>query len=228
VRVLFVGNSYTSVNDLPGMFAQLAGAGGHRVETGMAAPGGATLTDHAGSSDTLATIKSSKRGVVVLQEQSEIPAFVQLRTAQMDPAARSLVSAIQRAGAKPMFFMTWGHRDGWPEDGLPDYSSMQAQIDIGYEALASELGAAVAPVGVAWYMVHRQHPETPLWQDDGSHPTQQGTYLAACAFYAAIFNQSPEGLTYSAGLPATTVTLLQAAAAHAVLDNPAQWNLLSR
>lgn len=28
-RVLFIGNSYTSLNDLPAMFAELAYAGGH-------------------------------------------------------------------------------------------------------------------------------------------------------------------------------------------------------
>jgi hypothetical protein len=31
-RVLFIGNSYTSVNDLPSVFANLARSGGHRVE----------------------------------------------------------------------------------------------------------------------------------------------------------------------------------------------------
>ena len=31
-RVFFLGNSYTSVNDLPATFASLAWSGGHRVE----------------------------------------------------------------------------------------------------------------------------------------------------------------------------------------------------
>ena len=32
-RVLFIGNSYTYTNDLPGTFVQLAQAGGHPVAT---------------------------------------------------------------------------------------------------------------------------------------------------------------------------------------------------
>ena len=47
-RVLFVGNSYTYVNDLPTMFATLSASGDHSVQTGMVASGGATLADHRG------------------------------------------------------------------------------------------------------------------------------------------------------------------------------------
>ena len=106
------------VNDLPTMFARLAESGGHRVETGMAAVGGATFADQVASTDTLARIAGSKWNVVVLQEQSEIPSIGQSRTAEMYPNARLLVQRVRNTGAKPVFFLTWGHRDGWPENGL--------------------------------------------------------------------------------------------------------------
>src|SRR5512135_2083048 len=72
-RVLFIGNSYTYVNDLPSTFVQLARSGGHEVEVGVAAPGGWTLADHARSPETLSTLNSAKWDFVVLQEQSQIP-----------------------------------------------------------------------------------------------------------------------------------------------------------
>jgi len=65
-RVLFLGNSYTSVNDLPTMFADLAWTGGHRVETGMQAPGGWTLADHDRSAETDKLLASSKWDLVVI------------------------------------------------------------------------------------------------------------------------------------------------------------------
>jgi hypothetical protein len=219
-RVLFIGNSYTYVNDLPDMFARLARAGGQRVEVGMVAPGGWTLADHAGSSDTLDRIKSSKWDFVVLQEQSQIPSIEQFRTQEMYPAARSLVSQIEAAGAKPIFFLTWAHRDGWPENGLPDYESMQFQIDQGYLDIGKELGVPVAPAGYAWLVARRQDPQLVLWQDDGSHPAKPGTYLAACVFYATIFQKNPEGLNYLAGLPRETGRELQKIAADTALENP--------
>ena len=64
-----------------------------------------------------------------------------------------------------------------------------------------------------------------LWQDDGSHPTVAGTYLAACVFYASIFHESPVGLAYDAGLAKELAASLQQGAADTVLTDQAQWGL---
>lgn len=222
-RVLFIGNSYTYVNDLPTMFATLAMAGGHSVQTGMVAEGGATLADHAASAGTAATLASARWSVVVLQEQSQIPSVYRLRSSQMYPAARLLVLMIRQAGAEPLFFLTAAHRDGWPEYGMTGYSEMQSAVDDGYLTIAREQNAAVAPVGYAWWALLADEAGAGLWQADGSHPTVEGTYLAACVFYAAIFRQSPQGLDYHAGLPDHEAATVQATAASVVLGHPAQW-----
>jgi hypothetical protein len=222
-RVLFVGNSYTTVNDLPSVFVSLARSGGHRVETGTAAGDGWTLADHAGSPATAAKLASAKWDIVVLQEQSQIPSVDQLRQAQMYPAARRLVSSIRNQGARPLFYLTWARRDGWPENGMPNFASMQSAIDDGYLAIAGEERAAVAPVGYAWSALLGQEAPAGLWQDDGSHPTAAGTYLAACVFYATIFRESPKGLAYHSSLSAEEAAKVQAAAAQTVLSDPAKW-----
>ena len=224
-RVLFVGNSYTSVNDLPAMFAKLAASGGHPVETGIAAENGWSLADHAGSSVTATALASKKWNTVVLQEQSQIPSVNQLRQEQMYPAARRLVTEVRSAGAQPMFFLTWARRDGWPENGLVDYSSMQSAINDGYLAIAEEQHAAVAPVGYAWQTLLGQEASPGLWQDDGSHPTAKGTYLAACVFYATIFRESPKGLTYHGDLSDAEASKLQDVATTTVLGDPSRWRL---
>ena len=222
-RVLFIGNSYTSVNDLPNEFAKLARSGGHRVETGRATANGARLADHVASSATAASLRSSTWQVVVLQEQSQIPAVEQFRQDEMYPAARTLVARVRQAGAEPMFFLTWARRDGWPENGYIDYSSMQAAIDEGYRAIAHEQQVPVAPVGVAWQTALGMQPSPGLWQEDGSHPTEKGTYLAACVFYAAIFRESPKGLAYHGNLSGSDAARLQQVAASTVLTDPAAW-----
>jgi hypothetical protein len=226
-RIFFLGNSYTSVNDLPTTFADLAWSGGHRVEIAMQAPGGWTLADHDGSQSTQSVLTGSRWNLVVLQEQSEIPSIAAMRESTMYPAARDLVTAIRAAGARPMFFITWAHRNGWPENGMPDYFSMQSSIDTGYLDIAGEQHAAVSPVGYAWSAVYSQESSPDLWQDDGSHPTTKGTYLAACVFYAAIFRESPAGLGYHPWLSGADASMLQEAAAHTVLDDLAKWGLAS-
>jgi len=224
-RVLFIGNSYTSVNDLPATFTALAQSGGHNVQARAADEGGWTLADHVNASETSNLLSLGKWDYVVLQEQSQIPSVEQDRTQLMYPAARTLVQQVRAIDAQPIFYLTWAHRDGWPEAGLTTYEAMQAQIDAGYLEIARELNVPVAPAGAAWQAAIQQYPRLSLWQSDNSHPTGQGTYLAACVFYAAIFRQSPVGLSYTAGLSADVAHELQSVAADTVLDNPSQWYL---
>jgi hypothetical protein len=208
-RILFIGNSYTYVNDLPGTFTKLACSGGHQVETDMAAVGGWTLAQHAASSQTLDKVQFQKWDFIVLQEQSEIPAIQDSRIQTMYPAVRQLVQRIRASGAQPLLFMTWGHQNGDAQFGLATYSDMQAQLSTGYMGIAQELNVPVVPVGTAWLRGVTQAKPLNLWQSDGSHPTEQGTYLAACVFYAAIFHQTPLGLGYLAGIDQATAQTLQ-------------------
>ena len=52
----------------------------------------------------------------------------------------------------------------------------------------------MAPVGIAWENCLRRHPGIALYQADGQHPTEAGSYLAACVMYCTLFGKSPLGL----------------------------------
>ena len=162
---------------------------------------------------------------MVLQEQSQIPSLAADRTETMYPAATKLVAMVRKQGAAPIFYLTFAHQDGWPEEGLPDYASMQAAIDAGYMGIADQLGVPVAPVGAAWETVVGEAAHPTMWQSDGTHPSVSGTYLAACVFYASIFRQSPVGLGDDDGLPSGEARSLQTAAAATVLGDPGYWEL---
>jgi lysophospholipase L1-like esterase len=212
VRVLFLGNSYTYVNDLPAVFRHLAKAGGRNVETGMVANGGETLAQHAASPESLAAIRSPTWRFVIIQEQSEIPAIASVRASEMVPAAETLVGDIRAAAATPVLLDTWAHRDGLPGTNL-GYAGMQAAIDEGYAELGGALGVLVVPAGPAWAATLRIDPSTVLWQADGSHPSPAGTYLVACVLYARLFDASPVGIPETAGLSSELARSLQAVAA---------------
>lgn len=208
-RVLFIGNSLTFYNDLPNMFAQLARSGKQKVAVGIYAQGGWALEDHVKSADSATAINSQIWTYVVLQEQSAIPAVEGWRIYNMYPAARTLVGQVRNTGAAPLFYLTWARRDGFPDYGMYDFESMQTQVNNGYYAIASELGVPVVPVGSAWRLALAEHPEIILFQEDGNHPTEQGTYLAACVFYESIFHESPVGLRFRANLSKEIADILQ-------------------
>ncbi|MEJ5311550.1 MAG: SGNH/GDSL hydrolase family protein [Anaerolineae bacterium] len=180
-RILFIGNSYTYCNELPTMLAQLAAAGGKDVEVHQVTTGGVTLEWHVQNEATLAAL-TEPWDIVVLQEHSIRP--IQ-DTPKMAMAAAALQAIIASTGAQTVLFMTWA-RQHFPE--------MQAGLARVYNAVAQDIGARVAPVGLAWEAALAADPSLALYTEDKSHPTPLGSYLAACVFYATFFGESPVGL----------------------------------
>jgi hypothetical protein len=192
VRVLFLGNSYTYVNNLPEMFARLADAGRHPVETDMRAPGGWRLEDHWNKPDDRAAVRDGHWDFVVLQDQSTLGVDTVIdgkarvtSDRVFRPSADRWATEIAAAGARTLFYLTWARRAS-PED--------QAVLTDAYTQAAKANHALVVPVGIAWSEIRQTRPGLVLFLDDGSHPSPAGTYLAACTFYAAIFNANPSGL----------------------------------
>ena len=221
-RVLFVGNSYTYVNDLPATFASWRGRRPRRRDRQGRRRVARRWREHVRA--TAGKLAAARWGFVVLQEQSEIPSSRGSATGQMVPAARSLVGLVRAAGAAPRALHDLGPPDGWPETGLPDYAACRRRSTTATSTIAGRTHAAVAPVGYAWSdaWLHAT-PRPRSGRTTAAIRPSAGTYLAACVFYAAIFQQSPEGLGYRAGLPKDETAAVQTVAAQVVLVDPARW-----
>jgi len=183
-RILFIGNSYTFVNG--GLDKQLEGLA-PSTETERIASGGYTLEKHWTDGNARRKIREGKWDYVVLQEQSQVPVINQPRFYEF---ARMFDAEIRRSGAKTILLMTWERPDsrnlGVTTDGLA----------AAFTAIGKELGAKVAPAGLAFARSLQSKPELTLYTPDG-HPTVEGTYLAACVLYRTIFELSPVGNPYS-------------------------------
>jgi hypothetical protein len=207
LRVLFIGNSHTYVNDLPGLFLGLSEAGGRPVRTDVSVFGGYSLEDHTSTQATLDKIAQDSWDFVALQEQSVIPTIRHWRYNSMYPAARRLDSLIRLQGARTVCYMTWGWKYGGRQsygDSLSpdfrDYFEMQESVRVAYQEIAAELSAAMSPVGLAFARARRIDSLVDLWQEDYCHATLEGTYLGACVFYAALHGANPTGLEFYGGL----------------------------
>lgn len=181
MRVLFIGNSYTYFNDLPGLLSRIAAADGLEIVTESVVEGGMTLLGHLRSGDAVLRIRSGGWDVVVLQEQSTRPLYA---PGLMDAAVRELAGEIELIGARTALYLPWARRDR-PDD--------QAALDAAYGQCAAAAGALVVPAGPCWQRALVEDPSLDLYEEDGSHPAPQGTYLVACVFYAALTGRSPEG-----------------------------------
>lgn len=224
-KVLFIGNSYTYVNDLPVMFANISSSLGKAVYTDMSAPGGYSYEQHLTNTETLQKISKGNWTYVVLQEQSQMPVIEYFRNYSTYPSARKLDSIIKSYNSSTMFFMTWGRRYGGIQcidtscsPPFVNFSHMQDSLSAAYLRIANELGDAVCRAGNVWRQSVSTDSTVVLWDSDFSHPSLAGTYLTACAFYAKIFNSSCIGSSYSGGLPPSTALYLQTIASNYVLN----------
>lgn len=229
VSVLFIGNSYVYVNDLPTVFSNLTTSLGDEATVDSKTNGGFTFQNHLTDPLTHTKIETNPWDFVVLQGQSQEPSFPtsQVNTSTLPPAV-SLADSVYANWycSQAMYFMTWGRQNGDPQwDSINTFDKMNSRLRNAYVRIADSSEASVAPVGVAWKYVRDNHPTINLYSADGSHPSVEGTYLSACTFYASVFRKSPVGATFTFGLDATTAGILQNAAALAVLDSMVTWHL---
>lgn len=200
-HILFIGNSYTFFNNMPAIVAQLAEAAHEcKVDARMVAPGGVGLKDHWEKGEARPALREKSWDFVVLQAESTLGIDYFLdgnpRVTSDEvffPIAKKWATEISHHGAKPVFFLPWAHK-ATPDD--------QAALNYAYMRAARKAGAIVAPIGLAWSEVRVQDQSIDLYYKDGSHPSPAGSYLAACAIYAAIFQRSPVGLpAHITGIP---------------------------
>jgi hypothetical protein len=227
LQVLFLGNSYTAVNDLPGKLTALARSLGDRLTTDSSVKGGYRLKDHAQDEQSLAKIRARSWDFVVLQEQSQYPGFDDWQIDRdVTPYAVRLDELIHSANplAQTVLFAAWGRKNGDSQNcgiypGVCTYKSQQQRIARTFDRLAARTSARLAPIGTAWSRIRQTHPEIELYDADGIHPSAAGTYLAACVFYAALLRKGALGAS-PLGLDPVVARNLQRAAQESVFAFP--------
>jgi len=182
LRVLFVGNSYTYFENLPQVVSVLSEQTGTVLITEKITIGGAKLSEHwrgARGLNTREKIRNGDYDIVVLQEWS-------LGTVNERDSAvyyLGLFSKLAReTGAKPYYYLTWG-REKVPQQQEP--------ISRVYRETAALNVATVVPAGEAWARARELRPDFDLFNPDGTHPSELGTYLTACVFVVTITGELP-------------------------------------
>lgn len=228
-KILFVGNSYTAANNLPQEVFNLALSLGDSIYYDSHTPGGYRLINHAADATTLAKIRAEDWDFVVIQAQSQEPSWPPSQVAtEVLPYAIILNDSIKSNNActETVFYMTWGRKYGdqqncptWPP--VCTFIGMQERLMTGYVAMAEQNNATLAPVGLAWKLAMDNDPDSliNLFSQDNSHPSVSGTYLTACVVYATLFQKSPLGAKYSAGLSENQALFLQQVAEDVVLKD---------
>ncbi len=234
LRVLFIGNSYTGVNNLPQLCKDFSAGHGKTLIYDSHTPGGNTIDDHVNNPTALNKIRQGNWDYVVLQEQSQIPTIDYYRYNYMYPAVERINDSIKKYGpcTKVLMYMTWGRQNGGKQCDISgmycspdfqDFSHMQDSLESAYTEVAAKIGGGVSPVGIAWKRV-LEDTSIVLHSADQSHPNFSGSYLAACVFYSVLWNENPVGSNYSGSLSGPAAAYFQEIAKQTVFDSARDWN----
>lgn len=225
-RVLFLGNSYTYVNNLPQLVANMARATGDSLVFDSYVPGGYTLDQHATDPVALGKVMLGNWDYLVLQEQSQLPGIPNYYSNNLSSLCE-LFRTYNPCG-RLMFYMTWGRKNGDANNctnfpSMCTYISMDNAIRTNYIIMAQTRLGDLSPVGAAWRYVRQHSPAIDLYQADESHPSEAGSYLAACSFYTAIFKKNPALLSYNFVLSTADANTIKQAAKLVVFDSLSYW-----
>lgn len=204
LNVLFVGNSYIFVNDLPGVVANIAAtdsANPVKLRAGRFVGPGSPLAERWQARAQADPLAAGKWDYVVLQESpiyDVTPLYIPISV----QATMNWDKAIKQNGAKTLIFGPWARKEGSDDYRAKDLvrfknpDEMQAEIDRVRKGIAARVAATFVPVGDYW-MACRSQPGAPeLYNADATHPSAAGTYLTALVFYRQLTGHDLKHVTY--------------------------------
>jgi len=208
LRVLFIGNSLTYTNNLPGTLAGVARTAGDEIDVEMIARPDYALIDHlTNNSGAEAAIRRGGWDVVVLQQG---PTTVPINRDSLVLWTRMFDSIIRPTGARTALFMVW-----------PAGASAQGfnAVRMAYQDAATAVHGTFLPAGAAWQIALERDSALALYGPDNFHPSPLGSYLAAITIYEKLTGHDARQLSGYAfmngaalNVPTATVRRLQEAA----------------
>lgn len=190
-RILFIGNSLTSENNLPALVKVLAEAAGHPTLTvGLDVVDATNLADH--WYGFAPSIIDEGWDIVVLQQGPTSRAVDRVELRMM--AAR-FAARIRAKGGEPALYMVW------PE---AQFSTSFPNISHSYTAAAEDVNGFLFPVCEAWLEIWRRDIAMPLYGSDNFHPSVYGTYAAALTILGVTYARSTVGMPSRLLLPGGT------------------------
>ena len=230
-KVLFVGNSLTANNNLPGMFEAFAQEAGKEVKVDKYIKFGLAPRHYINESALKNKIKEQSWDYVVLQSD-DITAFPDMYNIEENVLIKLKSMVLDNSSkTKIIYFMPWGIRNGVNIQELNgefvfySYNVYMNKIYDGVLYLADKMNLVIAPVGWVWSKVRAEKSEIELFAADKAHPSFKGSYLSAAVYFSLIFKESCLNINYDSTLNKEEAKYLRSKASSIVLDDLELWNV---
>ena len=206
VHVLFIGNSLTYSNDLPGTVAGIMRLAGEEMSYHtVVRPDFAVFDHYSGGSDAVEQVRRGGWHFVILQQG---PSSLPESRASLIQWTVNFDRLIRPTGAMPALFMVWPSKDRF---------RFFEDVRRSYELAADTVGGLFLPAGEAWLTVWQDSAELDLYGPDDFHPSEMGSFLAALVMFEKLSGKNAldlpsEAIAEALNTTATTAALIQRAA----------------
>ena len=232
LSILFIGNSYFWMNDMPSTFKEIARYGGKNVYIDSYLVSNTSLTDHVNDEKCHAKIASQDWDLIVVIGSSSAVAYPEIINHDPDYTILeefcNIVYSICN-NCQVMFCMPWAYETGviLPDGRRDDFEAMQYKIYTNTVEFCSRENVIIAPIGWAWQkaLQGKNYPLHYLHDVDTYHPNVLGTYLGACVIFSCIYRQTCFGTYFNPGFSFEDKRYLQEIASTTVLSSLSTWNI---
>lgn len=175
VKILFVGNSLTYENDLPGLVERITASKGIAIKHDRLAKPNYALEDHWLEGQLQKMIKKEKYDYVIVQQG---PSSQAEGREMLLNYGKKIADLCSRNKAKLVFFMVWPARANYHMfDGvIANYTTAAVQND-----------AILCPVGKRWKEYMDKTKDFSFYGTDGFHPSPAGSQNAAEIIVEVLF-----------------------------------------
>lgn len=182
LSILFIGNSLTYANDLPGLLVALVDSvGDGPLEAVDVSRGNYGLEDHWVTATTRNALNQGGWDLVVIQQG---PSATEGRPSLIEYSGLFADEA-RKVGAELALYMVW--------PSLVRFFDFDGVFD-SYHTAAENEDALFFPSGEAWRVAWESDADLALYGPDEFHPSLLGTYLAALVMFEQVTGRSPVGL----------------------------------
>lgn len=184
MKILFIGNSHTYMNDMPELTREMIeNAAGTNCEVFMLAYSARSLKWHMGEEyfSERFNILHGGYDYCIIQEQAH-PMADENDTITY---AGKIIELCRKVNTKPVIFETWAEK-AKPEN--------QEEMNRRYQELSKNQGVLLAPIGEVWSAVKTEAkniPNSDLYWIDGEHASAIGDYLISMVLTRVITEKLP-------------------------------------
>ncbi len=226
LNVLFIGNSMTYFNDMPGLFQSICSSKGQNITYTAHTPGGTGFVDHVNNQNLYDIIRNSAFDIVVMQPgtgESAGASYPTSLTAQRGLTILDSIHTYSPCAKAYIYEIPYGVV---AQNNYANYFGVQSMIEDSITRIADLMQIPIIPAGECQYAYYQDHQDLLLNNSyNDVHPNYNGSYLVASCMYATIFKDSVSGTSFTGTISPQNIPIFHNIVDSVVFQHSDLWRL---